>query len=217
MAMSLRLFEDQLVPGQRVSWRAAPRAIYVRSGHAEIAGGGAWRRLAAGECALSVDAAELAGDGEIWTFEVAAQGVATVAPIDRMRIVLAHDVDLDPSGPVLLRADTVAFPPDAATPRHGHKGPGIRRLLHGRLLAEIGGETRMLGPGAAWFESGRDPVVGRNLAPSSAFVRALVLDPALKGQPTFVPWTAADAAMPRGARSTQFFDEIVAPPPAGGS
>lgn len=217
MTVALCLFEDALFPGRKVAWPAAPRAVYARSGRAEIEAGGARRALGAGDCALVVAAAELSGDGEIWTFELSARGVAAIPPSDRGRLVLAHDIDLDPAGPLLLRADTVAFPPGAVTPRHGHKGAGIRRLIHGRLLAEIGGETRAIGPGEAWFESGRDPVVGRNLAPSSAFVRALVLDPALRGLPTFVPWTPEDATKPRGAKPAQFFDEIVTLPPAGGS
>lgn len=217
MTVALFLFEDALAPGRALSWPAAPRAVYARSGRCEIAAGGARRRLAAGDCALVVTAAELHGDGEIWTFEISPRGVDAMAPSDRGRLVLAHDIDLDPSGPLLLRADTVAFPPGAVTPRHGHKGAGIRRLIHGRLLAEIGGEVRAIGPGEAWFESGRDPVVGRNLAPSSAFVRALVLDPALKGLPTFVPWAPEEAARPRGAKPAQFFDEIVTLARAGGS
>jgi hypothetical protein len=84
-------------------------------------------------------------------------------------------------------------------------------------MAEIGAEVRRIDPGTAWFETGRDPVVGRNLAPSSSFVRALALDPALKGLPTFIPWSEEEAAKPRGTRPAQFFDVLVRVPPPGGS
>ncbi len=110
---------------------------------------------------------------------------------------------------MLLRADRVTFPPSAVTPKHGHKGPGIRRLVSGRLVAELGSEVRRIEAGEAWFESGKEPVVGRNLAPSSSFVRVMVLDPALAGEPTFIPWSEEDAAKPRGTNRHLFFDTVV--------
>jgi hypothetical protein len=213
MTIGLFLFEDALEPGRSLAWRAAPRAIFVRSGAVVVSG----RSLAADACGLFEGALEIAGTGEIWTFELSGAPVAAMPEGDRARVVLAHDVELDPSAPVLFRADRVSFPTGAVTPRHGHKGAGIRRLVHGRLLAEIGTEVRRIDPGTAWFETGRDPVVGRNLAPSSAFVRALALDPALKGLPTFIPWNDEEAAKPRGTRPEQFFDALVRVPYPWGS
>jgi hypothetical protein len=213
VTIGLFLFEDVVEAGRPLAWRASPRAIFVRSGSVAVSG----QQLAAEACALFEGAVEVAGAGEIWTFELSGAPVADMAEADRTRVVLAHDVDLDPSAPVLFRADRVNFPVGAVTPRHGHKGAGIRRLVHGRLMAEIGAEVRRIDPGTAWFETGRDPVVGRNLAPSSSFVRALALDPALKGLPTFSPWSEEEAAKPRGTRPAQFFDVLVRVPPPGGS
>lgn len=209
MTIRLALFEDALVPGARLSWRPAPRAIYVRRGVLRVDGPGGRKVLPIESCTLLQDALELEGDGEIWTFELAAGSVDALSPADKARTILAHDIDLDPGEPVLLRADRVEFEPGGVTPRHGHRGPGIRRLVYGRLAAEIGREVRRIEAGTAWFETGADPVVGRNLAPSSAFVRAMALPPALKGEPTFIPWTPGDATRPRGTRPRLFFDEIV--------
>ena len=95
------------------------------------------------------------------------------------------------------------------TPKHGHKGPGIRRLYEGRLVAEIGDEVRRLDQGDAWFETGHDPIIGRNIAPHSGFVRAMVLPVALHGKSTFIPWDETEAAKPRGTLRTEYFDRIV--------
>jgi hypothetical protein len=41
----------------------------------------------------------------------------------------------------------------------------------------------------------------------------MVLDPALLGESTFIPWTAEEAAKPRATDRTLFFDTMVAIPP----
>jgi hypothetical protein len=41
----------------------------------------------------------------------------------------------------------------------------------------------------------------------------MVLDPALLGEPTFIPWTPDEAAKPRGTDRMLFFDTAVAIPP----
>ena len=209
MTIRLALLEDALVPGARLSWRPAPRALYVRRGELRVTGAAGHKVLPAESCTLLEGALELEGDGEAWTFELSAGSVDDLSLADKARTILAHDIDRDPGEPVLLRADRVEFEPSGVTPRHGHRGPGIRRLVHGRLAAEIGREVRRIEPGTAWFETGADPVVGRNLAPSSAFVRAMALSPELKGKPTFIPWSPEEAAKPRGTKPRQFFDEGV--------
>ena len=108
-----------------------------------------------------------------------------------------------------MRADRVDFPPGIVTPKHGHGGPGIRRLLHGRLVAEIADKVHRVEPGEAWFETGRDPVVGRNVAPASAFVRTILLPTDYLGRSSFLPWTAEEATKPRGVQYRIFFDTIV--------
>lgn len=209
MAVRLAITEDQLLPGRPIALPAAARAIFMRRGTATALL--ADRRIALAEdaCGLVVGAPTLAGDGEAWCFELAADWDESA---DRLRLVLGVVLDRDPLAPVLLRADRVDFPPGAVTPRHGHAGPGIRRLLHGRLCAELGAETRRIDPGQAWFESGSDPVVGRNLAPESAFVRGMALEPALLGRSSFRPWTEPDAALPRAVVLRPFLDVVVSLP-----
>lgn len=212
MTVRLALFEDKLVAGRPLDWPAAPRVIYVRWGVARVTTPAGRQVMTIESCGLFTEALAIEGDGDVWTFELSAVPVAGMSLGEKMRSILAHDIDLDPSGPVLFRADRVQFPPGAVTPRHGHKGAGIRRLIYGRLVAEIGDEVRRIEAGMAWFESGKEPVIGRNVAPASAFVRGLALTPALKGQPTFIPWSPEEAEKPRGTRPTQFFDEIVTLP-----
>jgi hypothetical protein len=40
----------------------------------------------------------------------------------------------------------------------------------------------------------------------------MVLDPALLGEPTFIPWTPEEADKPRGTERTPFFDTVVTIP-----
>ena len=213
MTVRLALFDDKLAPGRALDWPASPRVIYVRSGVARATTPAGRQVMTVESCGLFTDALTIEGEGEVWTFELSATPVAGLSPEEKTRTILAHDIDLDAAAPVLFRADRVQFPPGAVTPRHGHKGAGIRRLVFGRLVAEIGDEVRRIEAGMAWFESGKDPVIGRNVAPASAFVRGLALTPTLKGQPTFIPWTPEEGAKPRGTKPTLFFDEIVTLPP----
>jgi hypothetical protein len=205
MTIRLAATEDVLEPGQVLHLMPAARAIYVRRGTVEVAGSGT---IGADDCRLVVGAATLRGDGEVWCYEAAAAWDDT----DRDRIVLAALLPRDAGAPLVLRADRVDFPADGVTPKHGHAGPGIRRLLHGRLSAEIGEQVFRIDPGRAWFEAGPDPVVGRNLAPASAFVRGMALDVALHGKPTYRAWDEVEAAKPRGVAPRLFFDEIVTLP-----
>ncbi len=215
MTVSLALFEDKLVPGRTLAWPAAPRVIYVRSGALRLTAASGTRLMPIESATLVEEAIALSGDGDAWTFELSARSTAAMSAADQARTVLAGDIDLEPAQPVLFRADRVQFAPRGVTPRHGHRGAGIRRLIYGRLAAQIGHEVIRIDAGDAWFESGADPVIGRNLAPSSAFVRAMALTPDLKGKPTFMPWTPEDGAMPRGVAPRQYFDEIVNLPMPG--
>jgi quercetin dioxygenase-like cupin family protein len=208
MTVRLSLFEDQ-VSGTTLEWSAAPRAIFVRSGRFTVHASEGAQELTATDCALFTSAVRIEGEGELWTFELAATPVTAMDAVSQARCVLAHEIELDATQPLVLRADRVEFGPGMETPRHGHKASGIRRLYQGRLVAEIGPELRRIDTGDAWFETGHDPVIGRNIAPASAFVRALVLPLDLLGQPTFIAWDAVEAAKPRGTRRTEYFDTVV--------
>ena len=214
MPIRLALMEDVLAAGQSLAMPARLRAVFARRGPILVAEAGSEVVLEAGTCRLFEAAISLRGPGEAWTFELSPSGdEMVVAEAERHRVILARLIDRDPNEKVIVRADRVDFPASAVTPKHGHKGPGIRRLIEGRLVAEIGHQVHRINAGDAWFESGLDPVVGRTMAPTSAFIRVMVLDPALRGEPTFIPWTPEEAAKPRGTGRMLFFDTAVTIPP----
>ncbi|WP_204323924.1 hypothetical protein, partial [Stenotrophomonas maltophilia] len=75
----------------------------------------------------------------------------------------------------ILRADRVESKAGAQTPAHRHRGPGIRRLEHGLLRAEVGDALDRIGAGGAWFESGHETVVGTNISGgTNIFVRVML-------------------------------------------
>jgi len=202
--MRLALFEERL-EGAALALPPAVHGIYLRHGAATLDG----TPLLPDAAVLAKGPARLSGTGEVWRFEVA-DAAGLTAPHEHARLVLARPLARDPAAPFVLRMDRVDFPPEGATPKHGHAGPGIRRLLSGRLLAEVGEEAHRIDPGGAWFETGADPVVGRVLAPGSAFIRCMVLDAELLGRPTFRAWTPEEAAKPRSASYRLFFDTLTA-------
>lgn len=208
MAIAFAATEDVLQPGTVVDLPPAARVLHLIGGHAIATTPAGARPLPADEAVLILGPVRLAGEGVVWGFEVARQPAAT----DPLRTVLAVVLPRPEAAPLLLRADRVDFPPHAVTPRHGHAGPGIRRLLVGRLFAEIGPIRRRIDPGEAWFESGEEPVVGRNLVAASAFLRCLVLDPDLLGRPSFRPASPEEAAKPRAVRHRLFCDSVVTLP-----
>ncbi len=211
MPVRLALFEDAFDGGRPLSLGPAPRAVYVRHGTLKAATpAGGTVTLAEDSCTLFEGELELSGHGEAWSWEATSYDWGPlVSDAERPRVVAAHALMIDPRYPILMRADRVDFPPGIVTPRHGHGGPGIRRLLHGRLVAEIGDKVHRVEPGEAWFESGRDPVVGRNVAPASAFVRTILLPTDYAGRSSFLPWTSEEATKPRGVEYRIFFDSVV--------
>lgn len=160
----------------------------------------------AGETPLGADEARLfpgpisvSGEGPAWLFEIAPLEAALIAGT-QAEIVRAHPLPDVFSGPAILRADQVVFPQGSQTPKHGHRGPGLRRLAQGKLIAQIGKVTERILPGDAWFEDGPTMVVGTNVsAGQGMFVRLLVLPSALAGGETsFIPADGHEAQKPRG-------------------
>lgn len=201
--MRLGLFEHAIAAP--LALPHAVHAIYVRTGRVTVNG----TPLGEDSGKLVTGRTTLAGNGEVWRFEVARTEALSEAH-EHASLILARHLPFDPAAPFVMRLDRVDFSPDGATPKHGHAGPGIRRLLRGRLLAEVGEEAHRIEAGGAWYETGDDPVIGRVLQPGSAFIRCMVLAPALLGQPTFRAWSAEDAAKPRNARYRLLFDTLTA-------
>lgn len=168
---------------------------FARSGEARVAA----RNLADGEGHFVQPGEDVTTNGCVWLFEFAPDSAAIrlepgLSPV-LSRVVAAPDENL------MLRADRVESADGARTPAHRHRGPGIRRLLEGLLLADVGDQLDRIEPGQAWFESGNEAVIGTNISGgTNAFVRVMLLPKALAGgQSSFIAMTAEEAAKPRAA------------------
>jgi hypothetical protein len=186
------------------------RFFYLKDGSAVARYGGCIATCDANTGFFSREATRLEGLGTIWIYELAPFG-STLIQEPRISIVLSRRVALEFGPPWLLRADRIESTSGSVTPRHTHRGPGIRRLLYGRLLAEMGDDLARIKEGDAWFETGKDPIVGTNISGgNSAFVRVMVLPIELHGgKSSFVPTTAEEASKPRLVTNALFGEAIV--------
>lgn len=185
------------------------RFVYVREGKAAVQDGAEPGALDADAGRFCRGPAHLSGKGVAWIFEAGPEGPFLDGP--GVSLVLSRPVAIDMPGPRLVRADRIESAAGSVTPRHGHRGPGIRRLLYGRILGEIGETIERIDPGHAWFETGTDPVIGTNLhSGNSAFVRLMVLPPELQGGRTsFVATDAAEAVKPRAVQNRILGEELL--------
>ncbi len=180
--------------------------VYVKDGSARIATDGGDRALGPDDGGFAKGSVIAAPDSQAWLFEA--------SPVDEraldVEIVASHPANLGLAGPFLIRADRIESRHGARTPRHGHRGPGIRRLIKGTLRAEMGDTVRRIQAGDAWFEPGDEPVVGENYGgTNAAFVRFLVLPADLAGgKSSFVATDEAEAQKPRSV-DQRLFGEIV--------
>ncbi|HYF07279.1 MAG TPA: hypothetical protein VD970_06630 [Acetobacteraceae bacterium] len=211
MPMAMMLFEDALRPDVPLMLPPRLRILYLRRGACRLDGSA----LAEDGAVLCREGATLAGEGELWRFEIAAVPEGWRVPASsRAGLLLARRLARDPDRPFTLRLDRVDFAPDAETPAHGHHGEGIRRLLAGQLLMEIGPLTQRLDAGRAWFETGAEPVVARALLPDTGFIRCMVLDGTMLGRSSFKAWTQEEARKPRNVTYRQYLDIVVRLAPA---
>src|SRR5262245_4247948 len=129
MSPTLRLYEDVFSndPAE-VSLLAAPRLIFVVHGSMTIDGqvhgnGEAWH----GESEPWMVPGE--GGATCWRFELttADAGDGAIAGVSRPKLSAA--LETLAKGDLLLRGDSVAFPPGGCAYLHRHQGPGIRILL----------------------------------------------------------------------------------------
>lgn len=185
---------------------AGRRFLYCRDGH--VAGDAT---LAADDGVFLGVPARLTGAGRAWLYEIA-PARAPLRDGPRLSLVLARRALAPCEGDFLMRADRIESQAAAATPRHYHRGPGVRRLIHGRILADIGDHLDRIDADGAWFETGHDAVIGTNIAGApSAFVRVMALPCALEGGRTsFVAADAEEAKKPRGVTQRIFGETIVA-------
>jgi quercetin dioxygenase-like cupin family protein len=149
-------------------------------------------------------AARVAGPAVVW--EVSENTLVT----DRYKaeVALAREVEIERGSGFLVRCDRVDFPPGSVAYQHDHPGPGIRRLLFGRLAIESEEGARTYGPGDAWFEDGGYPVIATASGTEpTAFVRVLVLPAEWAGRRTIRYLDPADEAKPKLQRATVLLEE----------
>jgi len=222
VSFALRLTRDRLDSLARLMLPPAPRVVYVLDGAMTVAnrpptaeaglahpapihtawhGAGA-AILVAGETAATVLRYELTG---------AERAPAPTAAGVESRRLLEHAIDLDPARAWLMRCDRVDFAPGGVARPHGHKGGGIRCLLAGTLEVTVGDRPpRLMRPGDAWFESGREPVFAKASPDEpTAFVRVSILPREVRSQSSIVYVDPADAARGRPRQYTVYVDEPI--------
>ena len=118
-----------------------------------------------------------------------------------------------PQGELLLRGDSVAFPPGGCAFLHKHGGPGIRCLIDGGIRIDTHGRSTSYGPGSAWYETGSDPVFAQAATDRpSRFIRVMVLPRSLLGKSSFQFVNEEDKAKPRVQQYKIFVDVPIATP-----
>jgi hypothetical protein len=211
----MRLYEDTL-PNDgalRVALPALPRMIFIVHGGAMIEGralsdGEAWH----GEGPATVTPASTGVT--CWRFELApadsADGsVAATGVVSRQK--LAASAQTLPAGDLLLRGDSVAFPPGGCAFLHRHQGPGLRCLLEGGIRIDTHGASTSYGAGGAWYETGPDPVFAQGARDrATRFIRMMILPRALLGKSSIEYLNADDKERPKSQSYKGFADAPIA-------
>lgn len=207
----LRLYEDVLSSAENVEFALPPlpRFIFVVHGSATIAGttlneGDAWQ----GEGAVTVKPGS--GGVTCWRWELARgdQGSTTAnAPGMVTHEKLTAYLESLPKGELLMRGDSVAFPPGGCAYQHRHQGPGIRCLLEGGIRIDTHGRSTSFGPGGAWYESGPDAVFAQASADKpSRFIRVMILPRELAGKSSIQYVNEEDRAKPKSQQYKIYAD-----------
>ena len=212
MVPLLTLYEDVLSNGAELALPALARMIFIVHGSVTIADrawhdGDAWH----GEDALALRAGNTGAT--CWRWELASTAAADRAAAGvTSRTKLSARLETLPQGDLLLRGDSVAFPPGGCAHPHRHQGPGIRCLIEGGIRIDTGGRSTSYGPGGAWYESGPEPVFAQAADRPSRFIRVMILPRALIGKSSLQFVDAADAAKPRAQQYKIFADAPIARP-----
>jgi hypothetical protein len=206
----LRLYEDILSNGNQASLPAAPRMIFVVHGSATIAD----RAVKADEAFSGEGAITLKAGSEgatVWRWELAAAGVAATVPGLVTREKLSASLDTLPKGELLLRGDSVAFPPGGCAFLHRHQGPGTRCVFEGAIRIDTHGKSTSYGPGGAWYETGPDPVFAQASADKlTRFIRVMILPRALVGKSSIEYLNEEDKAKPKSQSYKLYADLPIA-------
>lgn len=213
-SFEMRLVEDSLHAGAVLELPAdkANRVVYVahgtaRIGAAALADDTAWT----GRGAARIEAG--ATGAALWRFELVPAGTPSLsaqANAGTTRAKLAAPLAWPVADAVLIRADSVAFPPGGCAYLHTHQGPGIRCLIEGGVRIDTDGHATSYAPGGAWFEAGPVPVFAQAAADRpSRFIRVMVLPARLKGMSSISYINAADRDKPKSQSYKIFVDQPI--------
>jgi hypothetical protein len=204
----LRLYDDVLSNGSGATLTARPRMIFVVHGSIAVAG----RTLQDGE-AWSGEGAETLKAGStgaaLWRWDLVADGASDGAAIGKgvaSREKLSAELATIPKGPLLLRGDSVAFPPGGCAYLHRHQGPGIRCLLEGGIRIDTHGRSTSYGPGGAWYETGPDAVFAQAADRPTRFIRVMILPVSYAGKSSVEYLNEEDKAKPKSQQYKIFAD-----------
>jgi hypothetical protein len=209
MSPMLRLFEDVLASDAAVTdLPALPRMIFVVHGSIAVAGRSLRDGEASGNEGVVVFKAGREG-ATLWRWEfvrgdAGAGALAGHGAVSREK--LSARLDTLPQGPLLLRGDSVAFPPGGCAYLHRHQGPGIRCLLEGGIRIDTHGRSTSYGPGGAWYESGPDPVFAQAADRSTRFIRTMILPASYLGKSSAEYLNEEDKAKPKVQQYKIFVD-----------
>jgi hypothetical protein len=211
----LRLYEDVLPNGAEAAWPAAPRMIFVVHGAIAIAD----RTLRDEEAFGSEGAVALKtgpAGATLWRWEVAPEGAGSHAAAGIVsREKLAARLETAAPNALLLRGDSVAFPPGGCAYLHRHQGPGIRCLIEGGIRIDTRGHSTSYGPGGAWYETGPDGVFAQAAERPTRFIRVMILPRAYMGKSSVEYLNEEDKAKPKSQSYKIFVDMPLAVPAAG--
>ena len=209
MTPRLRVFEDTLSNSARLLLRVPlPRMIFVVHGAVTLDA----KTFTDGEAWYGAGSTELvAGDVGVtcWRFEFCGEDAALpqlgAGVISQQK--LSAELNTLPVGDLLLRGDSVAFPPSGCAFQHTHQGPGIRILLEGGIRIDTHGRSTSYGPGGAWYETGPDPVFAQAAADRpSRFIRVMILPRTLLGKSSIKYVREEDVAKPKVQQYKSFVD-----------
>ena len=221
----MRLSEDRFAPrvGYPETLPARPRVLYVLSGQLAVWSGAAEAPVEPGKAWFGVGecTAKAGPEGaRVLRYELLQRSSGTGAgtgtgfpsgSVVESKLLLEHPFELDTKATYLMRCDRVDFDPGGEALPHGHRGGGIRWLLHGRLDVKVAdGPFRTMRPGDAWFESGAEPVhaVASKDEPTS-FIRVSILPREIQGKSSIMYVNPEDAARSKPRRYTVFVDDPV--------
>ena len=212
MLPTLALYEDVLSNGGEVSLPTLPRMIYLAHGSLEVADGSLRQNLRddqawAGEDAVTLKAGK--SGATVWRWELSAGNAGAAAASESgaiSREKLSRRLETVPKGALLLRGDSVAFPPGGCAYLHRHQGPGIRCLLEGGIRIDANGHSTSYGPGCAWYESGPDGVFAQAADRPTRFIRVMILPVAYVGKSSAEYLNQEDKAKPKVQQYKIFVD-----------